>query len=78
VCQEPLPKRLEINGKIFDLADIDRPDKPYIILESISKEKKVSKGIYLIKSIADDTIKLVSIGLILIVGARPSMRYPDF
>jgi hypothetical protein len=54
-----LPKRLEINGKIFDIAVIDRPEQPYIILESLSKEKKVSKGIYLIKSLSEETIKLV-------------------
>jgi hypothetical protein len=59
VCSEPLPKRLEINGKIFDIADIDRPEQPYIILESLSKEKKVSKGIFLIKSISEEAIKLV-------------------
>jgi hypothetical protein len=60
VCQEPLPKRLEINGKYLDLVDIERPSVPYIILESISKEKKVSKGVFLIKSPFEEPIKLVS------------------
>lgn len=59
VCQAPLPKRIEINGKCLDLADIERPEEPYIILESISKEKMVSKGLVLIKSPFEEPIKLV-------------------
>lgn len=46
---------------MLDLADIERPEEPYIILESISKEKMVSKGIVLIKSPFDEPIKLVEI-----------------
>lgn len=37
---------------------IERPSCPYIILEGISKEKKVSKGLYLIHSVDAQPAKL--------------------
>lgn len=53
---------MDVNGKIFNIADIERPDQPYIILESISKEKKVSKGLIIIKTPLEEPIKMVSLG----------------
>jgi len=38
-----------VNGKIMELIEINRPaDKPYIVLESISMEQMVSKGVIVI------------------------------
>lgn len=37
---------------------IERPVCPYIILESFSKEKKVSKGLFIIHSSSSETAKL--------------------
>ena len=44
---------------MFHLAALERPDSGYIVLESICKEKKVSKGFILIKCPLDEPIKLV-------------------
>jgi len=42
----------------MNLIDIERPSCPYIILELISREKQVSKGIYLIHSISEEPVKM--------------------
>lgn len=55
-----MPKLVIINGQKFPIIEIDRPETPYIILESISREKKVSKGLFLItaNSQNEDTAKM--------------------
>jgi hypothetical protein len=44
----------------MDIIEIERPSSAYIILESKSKEKRVSKGLYLIHTLLPEEIaKLV-------------------
>lgn len=47
-----------VNDKILPLVEIEKPLVPYIILESICREKKVSKGLYLISSLNNEISKL--------------------
>lgn len=42
----------------MDLAQLQRPDQPYIILENLQSSQKAQRGIYLIKPNPDDQIKL--------------------
>ncbi|CAD8080123.1 unnamed protein product [Paramecium primaurelia] len=61
VCQELLPQQIRFKGKVLDLAALERPNQPYIILENTQiseKDKKAQRGIYLIKGTPDDQIKL--------------------
>lgn len=39
---------------------VAKPATPYIILESISREKNVSKGLYVINSVGDESSKMVN------------------
>jgi hypothetical protein len=46
---------------VWDLAALERPNQPYIILENTQiseKDKKAQRGIYLIKGCPDEQIKL--------------------
>lgn len=58
VCKQPLPKELEIGDKKFNLISINKPDVPYIILENVSRDKKISKGLYIVQLLPSDQIKL--------------------
>lgn len=58
VCQELLPRCINYQGRIMDLAQLQRPDQPYIILENLQSSQKAQRGIYLIKPNPDDQIKL--------------------
>ncbi|KAM3128739.1 hypothetical protein pb186bvf_019151 [Paramecium bursaria] len=58
VCQETLPQKINFRDKTLDLAQLERPQQPYIILENLSQDKKAQRGIYLIKASPDDQIKL--------------------
>lgn len=46
---------------MHQLINIDKPDFPYIIIEAISREKFVSKGLYLIHNFNGEDTKLVSL-----------------
>ncbi|EGR32170.1 hypothetical protein IMG5_093680, partial [Ichthyophthirius multifiliis] len=59
VCKLPLPKTIYINNNKMSLIDIDRPYLPeqsYIIIESISREKRVSKGLHVITQILQEDV----------------------
>ncbi|EAR90253.2 zinc finger protein (macronuclear) [Tetrahymena thermophila SB210] len=60
VCKQPLPKIININNKKLSLVETARPEGNYIILESISREKKVSMGLYIINNLKnpEDQAKL--------------------
>jgi len=45
---------------MHQLINIDKPDFPYIIIEAISREKFVSKGLYLIHNFNGEDTKLVN------------------
>lgn len=59
VCKEAMPKEICIDGICISLIDIRRPELPYIIMENVCREKKVSKGIFLVQLLPSDKIKLV-------------------
>lgn len=63
LCKKPFPKHVSYQNKINDLINIEIPkDKPYIILESIAKEKKVIKTLFIFSAITEECeIKLVII-----------------
>jgi len=52
---------VNINNKKMSLIEVPRPEGNYIILEGISREKKVSKGLYIIHNLFtdEDSVKLV-------------------
>lgn len=60
VCGKYLPKQIILNEETFTLFNYEKPKKPYLILELISKEIKYNKGLYIIQK-DDDTneIKIV-------------------
>jgi len=58
LCKSALPKKIRNGSNEFDLLEIERPRQPYIILESLSNEKKLSKNLFLIKPNEEEQIKL--------------------
>mmetsp|Transcript_8855 Transcript_8855/g.1224 ORF Transcript_8855/g.1224 Transcript_8855/m.1224 type:complete len:128 (-) Transcript_8855:563-946(-) len=54
LCNAPLPKKIKTNDKELELIDIERPQCPYILLESLAKDKKVSKNLFLITSVGEE------------------------
>jgi hypothetical protein len=58
LCKASLPKKVVTKSNSYEMIDIDRPSRPYIILESLAKEKKVSKSLFVICG-TQETIKLV-------------------
>lgn len=61
LCKKPLPKHIRYKNRINDIIDVELPqNKPYIMLESIAKEKKVVKTLFIFTAIGEETeIKLV-------------------
>ena len=46
----------------YDIIEIEKPTQtPYFILETLSKEKDLPQGLYVVHIIADEPIKLVKI-----------------
>eukprot|EP01016_Furgasonia_blochmanni_P012980 TRINITY_DN1653_c0_g1_i7.p1 TRINITY_DN1653_c0_g1~~TRINITY_DN1653_c0_g1_i7.p1 ORF type:complete len:167 (+),score=16.61 TRINITY_DN1653_c0_g1_i7:740-1240(+) len=60
VCKKSVPYRVKKNDELYDLIEMDKVDEPYVILESISREKKCSSGIYVVRFPGNDSVKLVS------------------
>lgn len=59
VCKEPLPKVINYDGKLIPLLNLSRPSAPYILMENVCRDKKISKGLYLVQMLPNDQIKLV-------------------
>ena len=49
----------EVDGQKFDIVEIERPDCPYIILEILSKDKNITRGVHIIKMESKSNIRLV-------------------
>ena len=49
----------EIEGKNYDVVEIDRPDCGYLMMEILSKEKNILRGIHIIKMEGKSNIRLV-------------------
>ena len=61
VCKSKLPKKMKIGENIVELVALKRPEGPYIILESTSKEAKIEgKNLYILEFKNYDTLKLVT------------------
>ena len=59
LCKQPLPKRIIKGNLDLELVDIHRPSVPYMMLQSLSKDKKISKNLFIIYGIPEETICLV-------------------
>ena len=51
----------DVEGKKYDLIEIEKPESAYIILEILSKDKNLSRGVHIIKMEAKTSIQLVLI-----------------
>ena len=58
VCKEPMPKVIEYGEKRISLFSINRPQLPYILMENVCRDKRISKGMYLVQMLPNDHIKL--------------------
>lgn len=72
LCKTPYPSNIlwQIQSKIpvasfivdekrYDVVEFDRPECPYIILDILSKDKSVTKGIHILKMENKTNIRLV-------------------
>lgn len=51
-----------MNDHSFHLAEIVRPETPYLIMQSSVKDKKASKGVFVIQCPEVEAVKLVRRG----------------
>eukprot|EP01017_Pseudomicrothorax_dubius_P029630 TRINITY_DN3618_c0_g1_i1.p1 TRINITY_DN3618_c0_g1~~TRINITY_DN3618_c0_g1_i1.p1 ORF type:complete len:569 (+),score=120.59 TRINITY_DN3618_c0_g1_i1:173-1879(+) len=58
ICNEPIPRRIKIGTLEFEVFGIERPAKPYLILESLTKEKKAAKVLHVLEMDGQEPIKL--------------------
>ena len=67
-----------MNGIKYDTIQIEKPNNPYIILEILSRDKNVCRGIQIINAKDKGTIKIVNIFLNLKGrGSDTDMRITD-
>ena len=59
ICKTPLPKRIQKGQKDLNLIEIERPQCPYLILQSLAQDKKVSKNLFVIYGIPNEVVCLV-------------------
>eukprot|EP01017_Pseudomicrothorax_dubius_P003642 TRINITY_DN10563_c0_g2_i2.p1 TRINITY_DN10563_c0_g2~~TRINITY_DN10563_c0_g2_i2.p1 ORF type:complete len:497 (+),score=83.83 TRINITY_DN10563_c0_g2_i2:37-1527(+) len=58
VCQDPIPRLFKMGGERHELFNLKRPqDTPYLILESITKEKKAGRAIHVLR-VGEEGVKL--------------------
>ncbi|KRX04576.1 SMAD/FHA domain [Pseudocohnilembus persalinus] len=50
ICNSTLPKKIKKQEQVFDLVDIQKPDCPYLLLEVVTKDKKIHKNLFLIQA----------------------------
>ena len=58
VCKEPIPETIIVDDQELALIQIERPQAPYVMLQSIVRDKKTINGIYLLSLLPDDFIKM--------------------
>lgn len=58
LCKKPLNEKVRLKGQIIDLIDIQKPEKNYMVLEAINKEKAENKYLYIIHMKDKQIIKI--------------------
>jgi hypothetical protein len=58
LCKFNFPNSLEVDSKRYDLVEIEKPDSAYIILDILSKDKNVCRGVHVIKMEGKNNIRL--------------------
>ena len=48
-----------LNGKRYDLIEIEKPKVPYVILDILNKDKNVVRGVHIVKMESKGVVKLV-------------------
>jgi len=58
LCKTPYPQYFDVDNKRYDIVEIERPESAYIVLEVLSKEKNMTKGVHIIKMENKNNIRL--------------------
>jgi hypothetical protein len=58
LCKATFPTSFQVEGKKYDIVEIERPDCSYLMMEILSKEKNVLRGIHVIKMEGKSNIRL--------------------
>lgn len=59
LCHKQFPEVFINKDQIINLVDIPKPSPPYLVLESLNKEKQTSKIFYVVTMDTKDVIKMV-------------------
>ena len=72
LCKTPYPRNtlalldmltllesFEVENKRYDVVEVERPNCAYIVVEVLSKEKNVARGVHLIRMEGKNNIRLV-------------------
>jgi hypothetical protein len=58
ICQQQFPLSVNFIGPFAFLANFEASDSPYIILESVDKDKSRSRGLHLVQFNLEETLKM--------------------
>jgi hypothetical protein len=58
LCKTNFPSYLNFNGRQYDTVEIPKPEPPYILMDILSREKNVSRGIHIINMSGTQEIKM--------------------
>ena len=70
LCKTPLPKKIIKGKQEMELVDIVRPEMPYLILQNLSKDKKISKNLFIIYGLKDSNVCLVRMKTLLVYSCN--------
>jgi len=58
LCKTPYPQFFEVDNKRYDIVEIERPNSAYIVMELLSKDKNITRGVHVIKMEGKNNIRL--------------------
>lgn len=59
ICKTPFPIFIKVKGKQYDIIDIEKPtEKPYFMLETLSRDRDLPQGLYVVHMLQNEPIKL--------------------
>jgi hypothetical protein len=59
LCKAVLPSSVSVNDRFIELMSIPRPETPFILLEDLSRDDNLTRGMHMISMLPNSEIKLV-------------------
>jgi hypothetical protein len=59
LCKAVLPSSVSVKGRYIELMSIPRPETPFLLLEDVSRDDSITRGMHMISMLPNSEIKLV-------------------